>query len=217
MKLLSANIYAGNRHRQRARDTIKREDPLVVFTQETPRGFQVAGFDAFQGPRRKYGDRNAVLLRHGDYDYNRSGFHQITPRIGPRPGYDAPRWVGLVDYTHDGRPMTAMTGHAPVPNHRRAVTANRVYIEQMIDMALAKQKAGRAVVLGADLNGVSLPTRLLREAGFQVVRNGVDFIAALDVNLEDGPPRTIGRDATGSDHLWLVTTGQPSPTRKERA
>ncbi|MEJ7795544.1 MAG: endonuclease/exonuclease/phosphatase family protein [Nocardioides sp.] len=204
VRALTANIYRGNKRLDAARATIRKSGAHVVGTQETPRnGFHVDGYTTFQKRDEPYSDGVAILL-DSDLEVDGHGFHRLTERCGPRPGFDAPRWAVVVDFRIGDQKVTAINCHFPVPDTRAAVAAYQVYLAGVLAIAAAKRAAGRRVILLGDLNSVARVVPALRRAGFGWVRNHVDYIAALGLKL--GRRTVIRKRRTGSDHNWVATT-----------
>lgn len=221
IRLLSANLYQGNPTPQKAAAKIKQLRPDVVGTQEMQAGmarFDVAGYRKFQADD-EWGRGVGVFLRE-ELEYDGHGFHQLSDRIGRRPGYDAPRWSTHVDFRKGGERLTVIDVHFPVVPRKTKPSTNtkvgRAFIQcftATLALAEAKEKAGRKVAIIGDLNdrphdGIPLwewhPTKVLPAQGYSYVRQGVDYLAS--THGEFANTRSVLMKNTGSDHDWLASS-----------
>lgn len=219
VKVLTANLYVGNRNLAGARATIRRVNPVVAGLQEGHgnRRFRVPGYRKLTGTGLR--TANPVLVRRG-VPVESWRIVKVSDRTGPKM-VNAPRFATIVDFRWHQKRWTLINTHLPVVSrrHQPNVRTQRVAREyaaglaRVLRIADDKRAEGRRVIVVGDLNDRPRndrrswrwePSRALPREGFLFRRVGVDYVATHQKRRSFAHRRVI-RHGTGSDHPWLAT------------
>ena len=212
IKLLHANVYAGNDQYERLFELIEAEQPDVIFLQEVSPQWRDATL-------RLHGDypHNYVEAREGSFGiamYSRVALDSVEHADSPPLGY--PTIVATMTVNNEA--LTLINTHPTIPMSRLQYEARN---EQLRSIAALVNQAAGAVVLTGDLNASvwsSNYRKLEASTGLRNTRRGFGILPTwptflpfamipIDHALVSGgigvvETRTGAR--IGSDHLPLI-------------
>jgi hypothetical protein len=223
MKVLAANVYAGNPNIEAACEVIEDIRPGVAALCEVRKFTEplkdIAGMDLYQNREDSYAANVAGLLRR-DMTYEGHGFHRLTDRIPDKPvRIGGPRWTMNIDFsTPSGVKWSMFSVHCPLVSSKRVPSTATPNGEAFVDymrglyaLGEAKVAAGRRVILAGDFQDyprqanwwTHTPTKTLPIMGYAFDRHSRDYIAGRGTSPR-GDLELVPRARTHADHDWLV-------------